>query len=489
MRKFWLGFFVTVFILLVLVGARLALSQNPVVPFRSPRATFTTQTGQPLSGGCIYTYQGGTTTPQATYTDYTGGTANTNPVILDTTGSAVMWLGTNSYKFVAYSAGGYHCSSGSLQWTVDQIPGDAFLNGTISGATITNPTITGGTDSGTAISSVVITASNIDSTAIGGTTPAAGNFTALSSAFNFVSFSSTPVFDAASYGYFSITLSGNVTSSTIPGGVTGQQITLDICQNATGGFTFTWPTSLLGAPSVNQNANGCTIVQAFYNGSNWITAYSSSASLSGIYNTMAFSSTPVFSAGTYNYFSMTLTGSVTSSTIAGGVSGQIITINICQNGTGAYTFAWPANVTNPPVVGPAPNACTSVPAVFNGTNWIAGFGSPTLAHAIVFADLSNTAYGASAVVNLFNAPVSGTIPATGASVYSGVSATSKCTLMTSATASTTFTIMDGSSAIGTAVFGASGVTATITIASSFGVASGDRLASQPRQVPTPPPQV
>ena len=228
-----------------------AVSQNPVVPFRSPRATFTTQTGQPLSGGCIYTYQGGTTTPQATYTDYTGGTANTNPVILDTTGSAVMWLGANSYKFTAYSAGGYHCSSGSLQWTVDQIPGDAFLNGTISGATITNPTITGGTDSGTAISSAVITNSSIDSSPIGSTAPASGSFTSLAGALQAVTFSATPAFDASKYDYFTMTLSGNVASSTITGATTGQTITFDICQNGTGqtiggittGFTFAWPAS------------------------------------------------------------------------------------------------------------------------------------------------------------------------------------------------------------------------------------------------------
>ena len=128
-----------------------AVAQNPVVPFRTPRVTFQTSTGQPLSGGCVFTYQGGTTTPQATYTDYTGGTSNSNPVLLDSTGSAVMWLGANSYKFTAYSAGGTNCASGNLQWTVDQVPGDEFLNGTISGATITNPTITGGTQSGTAL--------------------------------------------------------------------------------------------------------------------------------------------------------------------------------------------------------------------------------------------------------------------------------------------------------------------------------------------------
>jgi hypothetical protein len=355
-----------------------AVSQNPVVPFRSPRVTFTKSTGQPLSGGCIYTYQGGTTTQQATYTDYTGGTENTNPIILDTTGSAVMWLGANSYKFVAYSAGGYHCSSGSLQWTVDQVPGDAFLNGTISGATITNPTITGGTDSGTSISSAVITGSSINSSAIGSTMPSSGSFTSVASALQAVTFNATPVFASSSYGYFTMTLSGNVTSSTITGATTGQQITFDICQNSTGqvvsgvttGFTFAWPSNLKNAPPVNNSLSACTIVQAFYNGTNWITTYSTSTALAGLFDALPFSYMPVFDTNAYTNFSMTLTANVPSSTITGGVIGQIVTIDLCQDATGGYTFVWPTNLVYAPIITTSPSACTGIVAVNNGTNWV-----------------------------------------------------------------------------------------------------------------------
>ncbi len=461
--------------LLLLLFAAASFAQTGVVPFHSSRATFVDQSGNLLSGGCIFTYLGGTSTPHATYTDYTGATQNPNPVILDATGSAVMWLDSNNYKFIAYSYGGTNCATGALQWTVDQIPGDAFLNGTISGATISNAGISGGTMTGTAITGVTIVGSTINGTSIGVSTPAAGSFTSLASALDNVSFSATPVFPAGSYGYFAMTLTGNVTSSSITGGVNGQQITFDICQNGTGGYTFAWPASLLGAPTVNLNASGCTIVQAFYNGSNWITAYSSSANFAGIYNTLAFNATPTFSAGNYNYFSLTLTANVTSSTISGGVTGQIISINICQNATGGYTFAWPASVTGPPAVTLQPNTCTAAPMVYNGTNWIAGFGSPTQAHAIVLADLSNTTYSTSALVNQFNSPVGGNIPPAGTGTYNGITATSKCTLTTAATASTTFTIKDGASTIGTAVFGAAGVTATINISAQFYVASGDAI--------------
>ena len=54
--------------------------------------------GVPLVGGKLYTYTAGTTTPQVTYTDSSGGTANTNPVILDSRGEASVWLGSSLYK-------------------------------------------------------------------------------------------------------------------------------------------------------------------------------------------------------------------------------------------------------------------------------------------------------------------------------------------------------------------------------------------------------
>jgi len=66
-------------------------------------AQFFDNDGNPLAGGLIYTYTAGTTTPAATYTTYTGGTANTNPIVLDSAGRtpAQIWLTAgSSYKFV-----------------------------------------------------------------------------------------------------------------------------------------------------------------------------------------------------------------------------------------------------------------------------------------------------------------------------------------------------------------------------------------------------
>lgn len=59
--------------------------------------------GNVLSGGKIYTYSAGTTTPAVTYTDTTGNTAHSNPIILNSAGRVPyeIWLDdTTQYKFV-----------------------------------------------------------------------------------------------------------------------------------------------------------------------------------------------------------------------------------------------------------------------------------------------------------------------------------------------------------------------------------------------------
>lgn len=56
--------------------------------------------GAPLSGGKVYTYAAGTTSPLATYTTQAGDVANANPVILDSSGRADIWLGAAAYRLV-----------------------------------------------------------------------------------------------------------------------------------------------------------------------------------------------------------------------------------------------------------------------------------------------------------------------------------------------------------------------------------------------------
>jgi hypothetical protein len=74
-------------------------------PVGGVAAQFFTNTGAVLTGGKIYTYAAGTTTPATTYTSSQGTTPWTNPIVLDAagrvSGSGEIWLtdGIN-YKFV-----------------------------------------------------------------------------------------------------------------------------------------------------------------------------------------------------------------------------------------------------------------------------------------------------------------------------------------------------------------------------------------------------
>ena len=82
-----------------------------------PKLQFFDSNGDPLSGGKLYSYDAGTTTPRATYTDSTGSIANANPVILDTRGEASVWMDSSPYKLSLYTA------SNVLVWTVDGLNG------------------------------------------------------------------------------------------------------------------------------------------------------------------------------------------------------------------------------------------------------------------------------------------------------------------------------------------------------------------------------
>jgi len=57
----------------------------------SPRYKATDLAGVPLSGGMVWTYMAGTTSAVTTYSDPQGVTANTNPIILDTLGEALIF--------------------------------------------------------------------------------------------------------------------------------------------------------------------------------------------------------------------------------------------------------------------------------------------------------------------------------------------------------------------------------------------------------------
>ena len=54
--------------------------------------------GNPLAGGRVYTYESGTSTPLATYSDQAGAVPNANPVVLNARGEATIFWGSAPYK-------------------------------------------------------------------------------------------------------------------------------------------------------------------------------------------------------------------------------------------------------------------------------------------------------------------------------------------------------------------------------------------------------
>jgi hypothetical protein len=81
----------------------------------NPKSQFFDDNGDPLSGGKVYTYEAGTSTPLATYTDQSETVENSNPVVLDSRGEANIWLGSGNYKIVLKDA------DDVTVWSVDNV--------------------------------------------------------------------------------------------------------------------------------------------------------------------------------------------------------------------------------------------------------------------------------------------------------------------------------------------------------------------------------
>lgn len=108
-------------------------------PVGGAAAQFFDNNGDPLSGGKLYSYEAGTTTPQVTYTTNAGNVARTNPVVLDSAGrvpsGGEIWITSQAYKFVL------HTSADVLIATYDNIVGQGVFsltpqNFTGDGATV-----------------------------------------------------------------------------------------------------------------------------------------------------------------------------------------------------------------------------------------------------------------------------------------------------------------------------------------------------------------
>lgn len=82
----------------------------------TPQLTLFDSNGDPLSGGLLYVYSAGTSTPVNTYTTSALTTANAQPVVADSAGRVVVYLVPGqSYKYICKN------SADVTQWTQDNI--------------------------------------------------------------------------------------------------------------------------------------------------------------------------------------------------------------------------------------------------------------------------------------------------------------------------------------------------------------------------------
>jgi len=252
--------------------AAACFAQTAVVLAPLPRLQFFDQSGRPLAFGCVFSFQSGTTTPLATYTDSTGVTLNQNPVILSAGGSANIWLiAGQSYSLKLKGSGGTQCASGSTQYTINGIGGGA---------------------------STLVTV---------------------------VPSSSTPTFtDISQNQLFEFTLTSNTAALPFAAvGVTPPGIvTFQLTQDSAGNHTFAWPTNVIGGANIGQSANSTLTQQFVWNGTVL------NATGSGIIGPASFGNQPYLHTGT-----ILNSGEITTDSLNVNGSGGITSTDITASGS------------------------------------------------------------------------------------------------------------------------------------------------------------
>lgn len=97
------------------------MANGTIMP--TPVFTGFDNSGAIVASGLLYTYAAGTTTNLATYSNVGLTSANANPVVLDSAGRAVVYLGPYSYKFVLKDSTG-----ATTYWTQDNISAIPLTN-------------------------------------------------------------------------------------------------------------------------------------------------------------------------------------------------------------------------------------------------------------------------------------------------------------------------------------------------------------------------
>lgn len=371
------------FLLFLLVSLP-ALAAVPVTLAPIPQFFALDSSGRPLGFGCVFAFQSGTTTPIATYTDASGVTQNTNPVILNAAGSANMWLlSGQAYTLRVKGFGGSNCANGPTRYTVNGIGGGS---------------------------------SQIVSNVAASTTP---QFTAI-----------------AQNQLFTFTLTSNAVS--LPLVVNNIQapafISFQISQNASGGFTFTWPVNVIGGGVVYGPAGSVNTQTFIWNGSTataigpliagqeaagqittTLDVHGPSVLLGGLY-------TPILTFDNYTHTAGSIQGNGT--VIATTVGGFVESDGVCFNSSGsiidcgfqaAKVYDCGASSSCSNTLATSPQIVFGSVGLSGGTATVSGIspGFPTNYQCV-----GTDATAANAVKILVASPTSFTVTGTGSDVIS-----------------------------------------------------------------------
>lgn len=94
------------------------MTNYPMPPLRSQ---FLDNCGKPLVGGRVFVYEAGTLTEKTTYTSKSGDIQNTNPIILDETGSAQIFYAGFARVIAVSRCGVTIADIDNLGWSTDQM--------------------------------------------------------------------------------------------------------------------------------------------------------------------------------------------------------------------------------------------------------------------------------------------------------------------------------------------------------------------------------
>jgi hypothetical protein len=310
-------------------------------------AQFFDNNGNLLTAGVLYSFQAGTTTQQATYTDSTGAFVNPNPIPFGAGARVSIWLSpTNNYKFVlCLKNDGAACAPADVLFSVDQVPacpgctagGNTFTGTFISGTP--SPATTGVLELAT--TDAICWRNQAGTTNLCITKDASDVLEWTGGTIKFPEIGCSAVF--LNFDYLCANSATHHLSVANNAGLYGS---IPLVQTA--GL----PAHLAGFAT-----NGIDLVD--------------SGALPPASSAVTFSSTPTFTATSNDQlFTMTLTGNVTGSTLVmtGMPVPSIVTFVLTQDATGSRTFVWPTNVLNAPSVLPAIGAVTTVPCIWDGTN-------------------------------------------------------------------------------------------------------------------------